>query len=239
MLGGTAAADAAVKLRKTMIKVAADMLVCDENEIELRESLAYIRGNENSRIKFSELAEEIYIRGISPATYGFYSSPKRYFDLNTGLGVNYSVYTFAASIVEVEVDIETGQTKVLSIWPAMDVGKAIDPLIIEGQIHGAISQGIGFALMEELKIKNGKVINPGFKDYIVPSALDTPKVFDTIIVEEPYENSIFGAKGVGEPAIISIVPAISNAIYDATGIRMTKLPITSEALYQAIRRHTL
>jgi CO/xanthine dehydrogenase Mo-binding subunit len=238
MLGGTAAADAAVKLRKTMIKVAADMLRCDRNEIELRESLAYTRGNDNSRIKFSELAEEIYIRGISPATYGFYASPKRYFDLNTGLGVNYSVYTFAASIVEVEVDIETGQTKVLSIWPAMDVGKAIDPLIIEGQIHGAISQGIGFALMEELKIKKGKVINPGFKDYIVPSALDTPKVFDTIIVEEPYENSIFGAKGVGEPAIISIVPAISNAIHDATGIRMTKLPITSEALYQATRRET-
>jgi len=234
MLGGTAAADAAIKLRERLVKVAADMLGCPEEDVELRDGKALKRSEPSENIGLPEVAEEIYIRGISPAVYGFYASPKRYFDPETGLGVNYSVYTFAASVVEVEVDIETGRAEVVRVWPAMDVGRAIDPLVIEGQIHGAVSQGIGFALMEDLKLKDGVVLTPGFKDYVVPSALDTPWIDETIIVEEPYMHSAFGAKGVGEPAIISIVPAISNAIYDATGVRMRDLPITAERLYKAM-----
>jgi len=234
MLGGTAAADAAIKLRERLVEVAADMLGCPEEDVELRDGKALNRSDPSESIDLPEVAEEIYIRGISPAVYGFYASPKRYFDPETGLGVNYSVYTFAASVVEVEVDLETGQAEVVRVWPAMDVGKAIDPLIIEGQIHGAVSQGIGFALMEDLRLKDGVVLTPGFKDYVVPSALDTPWIDETIIVEEPYMHSAFGAKGVGEPAIISVVPAISNAIFDATGVRMRDLPITAERLYKAM-----
>lgn len=236
MLGGTAAADAALRLRERMIKVASEMLECRTEEVELKAGAASRRGDPSSRIIFAELAEELYTRGVSPASYGFYASPKRYFDPETGLGVNYSVYAFAASIAEVEVDLETGETRVLKVWPAMDVGKAIDPLMIEGQIEGAVSQGIGFALMEDLILKNGVVMNPFFKDYIIPSALDTPEIAEPILVEKPYRHSAFGAKGVGEPAIISVVPAIVNAIHDATGIRFNKLPVTAERLYEAIRR---
>ncbi len=123
----------------------------------------------------------------------------------------------------------------MKVWPAMDVGKAIDPQMIEGQIQGAVSQGIGFALMEDLQVEGGLVLNPNFKDYVVPSAMDTPEVAETIIVEEPYRHSAFGAKGVGEPAIISIVPAIVNAIHHATGVRFNTLPITSQRLYKALR----
>ncbi|MGB9622394.1 MAG: xanthine dehydrogenase family protein molybdopterin-binding subunit, partial [Candidatus Bathyarchaeia archaeon] len=236
MLGGTAAADAALKLRSSMIKIAAEMLECREDEVELKGGEAFESGAPSNKISFAELAEELYVRGISPASYGFYTSPKRYFDPETGLGVNYSVYTFAASVAEVEVDLDTGETKVLKVWPAMDVGKAIDPLMIEGQIEGAVSQGMGFALMENLILKDGVVLNPSFKDYIIPSALDTPEIAKPIIVEKPYKHSAFGAKGVGEPAIISIVPAIVNAIYNATGIRFNTLPVTAEQLYKAIRR---
>jgi CO/xanthine dehydrogenase Mo-binding subunit len=233
MLGGTAAADAAIKLRERMIKVAADMLGCPENEVDLRDGKAQ---HESETISFPELAEEIYNRGISPASFGFYASPKRYFDPETGLGVNYSVYTFAASFVEVEVDTETGLCEVVKVWPAMDVGKAIDPLVIEGQIHGAVSQGIGFTIMEHLKLGDGVVLTPGFKDYVVPSALDTPEYAPTIMVEQPYQHSAFGAKGVGEPAIISVVPAITNAIYDAVGVRLNELPATAEVLHAAMKR---
>ncbi len=236
MLGGTAAADAAIKLRERMIKVAADMLGCPEGEVDLRDGKASKKGEPGETIRFPELAEELYHRGVSPASYGFYAAPKRYFDPETGLGVNYSVYTFAASVVEVEVDTETGLCEVVKVWPAMDVGKAIDPLVIEGQIHGAVSQGIGFTIMEHLKLKDGVVLTPGFKDYVVPSALDTPEYASTIIVEEPYQHSAFGAKGVGEPAIISVVPAITNAIYDAVGVRLNKLPATAEMLHAAMRR---
>jgi len=236
MLGGSAAADAALKLRKRMVMVAADMLGCGEADIDLENGRAFSRHDPSEGVGFSELAEELYARGVSPASYGFYASPKRFFDPETGLGVSYSVYTFAASVVEVEVDTETGQVEVVKVWPAMDVGKAIDPLMIEGQIQGAVSQGIGFALMERLVVEEGVVLNPNFKDYVIPAAHDTPDVAETIVVEEPYKHSAFGAKGVGEPAIISIVPAISNAIHRATGVRLNTLPITAERLYNALRR---
>jgi CO/xanthine dehydrogenase Mo-binding subunit len=118
----------------------------------------------------------------------------------------------------------------------MDVGKAIDPLLIDGQIHGAISHGIGIALMESIRLDAGEVINPNLTDYVIPSSMDTPEVAESILVEKPYRHSAFGAKGVGEPAIISIVPAISNAIYHATGVSFNTIPITAERLHAALRR---
>jgi CO/xanthine dehydrogenase Mo-binding subunit len=235
-LGGTAAADAALKLRQHMVKVAAGLLECDEGSIEMRDGRAYRKEDPSTGIEFKELAQELYVRGVSPAAYGFFVPPRRFFDPNTGLGVSYPAYTFAATVAEVEVDMETGQVEVVKVWPAMDVGKAIDPLMIEGQIQGAISQGIGFALMEDLRLEYGKVLNPNFTDYMVPSSLDTPEVAETILVEEPYKHSAFGAKGVGEPAIISIVPAITNAIYHATGISFNTVPITAERLYTVLKR---
>jgi CO/xanthine dehydrogenase Mo-binding subunit len=235
MLGGTAAAEAALELRRRMVEVAAEMLECGAGEVELREGRAYRRGEPSRAVSFSEIAEELYLRGLSPAAYGFYAPPKRQFDPKTGLGVSYSVYTFTATVAEVEVDTETGCVDVLRVWPAMDVGKAVDPLMIEGQIHGAISQGMGFALMERLVVEEGRVLNPNFKDYIIPSSMDLPTVEKPILVEAPYRHSAFGAKGVGEPAIISIVPAIVNAIHHATGLRFNRLPVTPEALYMALR----
>jgi len=232
MMGGTAAADAAIKLRENLVKVAASMLECKPEEIDLRDSKAYIKKKPTQKIPFKDLADEMYARGISPAFHGFYAGPKRFFDPETGLGVNYSCYTFAATVAEVEIDTETGQVQLKKVWPAMDVGKAIDPLMIEGQIQGATSQGQGFALSEYLQVKNGVVLNPSMKDYLAPSAMDTPEYEDAILVEEPYNYSVFGAKGVGEPAIITIVPAICNAIYHATGIRTHELPITPDRFYK-------
>jgi len=235
-LGGTAAADAALKLRKHMVEVAAVLLECDKTSLDLRDGRASEKDNPSNSIDFRDLAHEMYVRGANSAVYGFFVPPRRYFDVETGLGVSYPVYSFAATVVEVEVDLGTGQVEVVKVWPAMDVGKAIDPLMIDGQIHGAISQGMGFALMEDLRLAEGKVLNPTFTDYIIPSSLDTPEVAKTILVEKPYKHSAFGAKGVGEPAIISIVPAITNAIYHATGISFNTVPVTAERLHAALRR---
>ena len=235
MMGGTAAADAAIQLRERLVRVSADMLGCPEAQVELRDSQAYNRKKPSVKIPFAEIAEQMHIRGENPGSYGFYTSPRRFFDPETGLGHNYAVYTFAASVAEVEVDTETGQIEVTKIWPAMDVGKAIDPLIIDGQIHGAISHGIGFAIMENLQLRDGVVTTTGFKDYVIPSALDTPEIDDTIIVEEAYKHAAFGAKGVGEPSIISIVPAVVNAISHATGIRFNTIPITPDRMHKALK----
>jgi CO/xanthine dehydrogenase Mo-binding subunit len=235
MMGGTAAADAAIQIRERMVRVAADMLECTTEAIESRDGYIYNKKKPTVKIPFKEVAEELHVRGENPAAYGFYTSPKRYYDSETGLGINYSVYTFASTIAEVEVDTETGEISVTKLWPAMDVGKAIDPQSIEGQIQGASSHGIGFALMENMQVKDGKIMNPSFKDYIIPSALDTPEVDDSILIEEPYNHSVFGAKGVGEPSIISIVPAIINAIYHATGIRFNTIPVTPDRMYKALK----
>ena len=113
-----------------------------------------IRKKPDTSIPIKELAEEIYLRGYDPGAYGYFKAPKRFFDPETGLGVNYSVYTFAATVAEVEVDTETGEIRVTRIWPAMDCGKAIDPMIIEGQVEGAISQGLGFTLMENMELND-------------------------------------------------------------------------------------
>ena len=90
--------------------------------------------------------------------------------------------------------------------------------------------------MESIRLDQGRVINDNFTDYVIPSSMDTPEVAESILVEKPYRNSAFGAKGVGEPAIISIVPAITNAIYHATGYSSNRIPLTSEFLYKALRR---
>ncbi len=235
MMGGTAAADASVKLRRRLVEVATDLLNCKVEEIEMRNGEVYVRGNPDSRISFAALAKELYRRGISPAEYGFFSAPRRYFDPETGLGVAYSVYTFIVNIAEVEVDLETGYTDVLRVYSAIDLGKAIDPEQIKGQVHGGIAQGLGLALMENVVIDKGMVMNPSFCDYVIPSVKDMPKLPDPILVEVPYRYSAFGAKGVGEASLIPTPAALANAISNATGVRIRSLPITSERLYFALK----
>ena len=236
MLGGTAAAKAALKLRENMVACAAELFEIPVENIDLVNNVAFDKKNSDNTISVKELAEEMYLRGYDPGAYGYFKAPKRFFDPETGLGVNYSVYTFAATVAEVEVDTETGEARVTHVWPAMDCGKAIDPLIIEGQIEGAISQGMGFTLMENMELNGkGAVLNPNFTDYVIPCSLDTPEIEPCIIVEKPYKHGAFGAKGVGEPAIISIVPTIANAIYNATGKRFTSLPIRPWTLHKALK----
>ena len=236
MLGGTAAAKAALSLRENMISCVAELFEIPKNRIELREDRAYDRKDRESYISIRELAEQMYTRGYDPGAYGYFKAPERFFDPQTGLGVNYSVYTFAATVAEVSIDVETGEIEVTHIWPAIDCGKAIDPLMIEGQIEGAISQGLGFALMENMEIgSKGQVLNPNFTDYIVPSSHDTPEIEPCIIIEKPYKHGAFGAKGVGEPAIISVVPAITNAIFNATGKRFNTIPIRPWTMYKALK----
>jgi CO/xanthine dehydrogenase Mo-binding subunit len=235
MLGGTAAAKAALKLRGNLIECASELFEISAERIELKDNKAFDKENHETYVKLSELAEEMYLRGYEPAAYGYFKAPKRFFNPETGLGVNYSVYTFAATVAEVEVDLGTGQVEVIKIWPAMDCGKAIDPMMVEGQIEGAISQGLGFALMENMELQNGKVVNPTFTDYVVPSSMDTPSIESCIIIEKPYKHSAFGAKGVGEPAIISIVPTITNAIHHATGKWFNTIPIRPWILHKALK----
>ena len=136
------------------------------------------------------------------------------------MGEAYANYSFAAHVTEVEVDTETGEVKVLRITPAYDVGFAINPALIESQIHGGIAQGLGFAIMEDIIIQDGIVRNPNFMDYLMPTSMDMPEIEKPILIEKAYKWGPFGAKGIGEPPLIAMPASIANAVADAIGIRI-------------------
>jgi aldehyde oxidoreductase len=170
-----------------------------------------------------ELAAGDVLRGS-----GTFDPPTTRLDGN-GQGVPYGTYGFAAQVAEVEVDIDLGTVKVRRMVAAHDVGRAINPVQVEGQIHGGIAQGLGLALMEEYL--PGRTEN--LHDYLIPTVGDMPEI-ETIIVEDPEPLGPCGAKGIGEPALIPTAPAILGAIYQATGLRMTRLPVTPDRLRAAI-----
>ena len=146
-----------------------------------------------------------------------------------GQGIPYAVYGFGAHMAEIEVDTELGTIRVLKIAAAHDVGRAINPTLIEGQIEGGVAQGLGMALMEEFLPGKGENLH----DYLIPSAGDVPPV-ESILIEDPSPAGPFGAKGIGEQAIIPTAPAILNALHDCLGIRLKKIPATPDRVRAAI-----
>jgi CO/xanthine dehydrogenase Mo-binding subunit len=149
-------------------------------------------------------------------------------------GASRQTYVIGAQVAEVEVDTITGEVQVLGIWAAHDVGRAVNPQGVEGQIEGGIVQALGQALMEDYKLADGRTTTSGFAKYILPTALDVPRV-NSIIIEDLDPIGPLGVKGVGEPAMVPTIPAIMNAIYDAVGVRITDLPATPEKVLMAIR----
>jgi CO/xanthine dehydrogenase Mo-binding subunit len=145
-------------------------------------------------------------------------------------------YSFSAYVAEVDVDIETGQTKVERVWAAHDCGKALNPLAVEGQIIGSCHMGMGQVLSEEMKYgRTGHLINPDLLDYKIPTVHEMPHV-TPIIVESNDPEGPFGAKEAGEGPLLPILPAVVNAVYDAIGVRANELPITPDRLYKGIEK---
>lgn len=157
-------------------------------------------------------------------------------DKETGQGEKpVAFWTFGCQAVEIEIDTETGEIKVLKVAAAYDVGKAINPQLVIGQIEGGIVQGLGSALLEHQILNEGKVMNPNFVDYKIPAVSDVPEMIIKI-VEVPEVTGPFGARGVGEPAMVPTAPAIANAIYNSLGIRINTLPLTAEKVLEALKK---
>ena len=146
-----------------------------------------------------------------------------------GQGNPYAVYGSGAHLAEVEVDVELGRVRVLKITAAHDVGRAVNPTLVEGQIEGGVAQGLGLALMEEFH--PGRTEN--LHDYLIPTAGDMPPV-QSILIEDPSPLGPFGAKGIGEQALIPTAPAILNAIHHATGVRIRRVPATPDRVRAAL-----
>lgn len=154
-------------------------------------------------------------------------------DPETFYGNLSSAYVFGAQAVEVKVEEDTGRVRLMNFFAAHDLGRTINPMAAEGQVEGAIAQGVGFALSEELAWKEGSTFNPNFLDYRIPTALEVPAI-KTVLVESNDPVGPYGAKGVGEPGLVPVAPAIANAIYRTTGVRIKSLPITPEKVLHAL-----
>ncbi len=156
-------------------------------------------------------------------------------DPETGQGERAVVhYTTGAQAVEVEVDLDTGRVRVLRAAAAFDVGKAINPELVRAQMEGGFVQGLSSALFESLQLKDGVVQNPSFVDYRIATSSDIPDEIHTFIIEVPQDDGPWGARGIGEHAMVPTIPAIANAIYDAVGVRMDGPPFTSEKVFLAM-----
>jgi len=239
-MGGNATLVAAYKLRKKLNEVAADLLKCDPDDIEIRGPEVYCRSNPTKKIRWMDLVEECFWRGVSLQEYGYYRAPKAKWEDETGHGEPYFTYTFGAIIAEVTVDMETGKTYVERMVTAYDIGRVVNRVGAELHAEGGAIQGLGYALMEELvHSPEGKVWNPNLYAYYMPTILDIPKEIIPVFVEAGYIRGPFGAKGLGEPSINGIAPAIANAIANAVGVRIKSLPITPEKVYLELKRKGL
>ena len=233
-----AAEDAVAQLKQR----AAIMMECAEEDLELRDGGRIgIKGVPEAEIGFRDISGFSHwvaggpVIGTNSLAYdGPDFDPKRGYLKGFPFG-KIGAWIFAAQAVEVEVDEATGRIVPLRVWSAHDIGKAINPTAVEGQIQGGIVQGLGYALCEEMVWDSGRLANPSLMDYKIPGIVDVPPEIDTILVEDPDEDGPFGAKGIGEPPLVGIAPAISNAVAHATGVRLRRLPMTPERVLRALR----
>jgi CO/xanthine dehydrogenase Mo-binding subunit len=239
---GRAVVGAAKEVENQVKKAASQMLECSEDDLELvpggKVGLKGVPGHEVSFFdisKFTHWGVGGPIVGSHTLVYENPSiDPKRAVASGTPFS-NIGAYSFNATVVEVEVDERTGSCEVLEVWSATDVGRAINPALVEGQIEGGFVQGLGYALFEEMIWDNGRLANPNLMDYKVPGSMDVPYDIHSIIVEHPEPDGPFGAKGVGEVCIVAVPGSIANAILHAADVKMRKLPMSSERVFDALR----
>jgi len=233
-VGGKAVYIATQKLKEQLLSLAGKIMELDPKILEIKSGKIYSKLKPKNFLLVKDVCR-MAIRtnySIPLAVYITYDPP------TVGTDTNYygdysSAYTYAAQAVEVEVDTETGQVKVLRIVSAHDIGSVINLNGVYGQIYGGISQGIGWTLYENQVYKEGVLQNTSFSNYIIMTIKDMPKI-KPIIIETKDPIGPYGAKGIGEPTLIPTAPAIANAIQNAVGARVKDLPITPEKLYWAI-----
>jgi len=236
VIGGNAAFKAAEQLKRKLVPLAGEMLKVKEEDVVIVDGIAFDRYNPSVLVNWDTLVAEAYRRGVKLKEEGFFMAPAAPWDTEVGQGTPYVQYTWGALATEVEVDTETGYYKVVGVHAAYDVGKAVNPGGVLGQIYGGTVQGLGYAMMEELLHKDGFVVNPNLGDYYIPTSMDIPAEFKAFIVEVPGPLGPFGAKIIAEPPIVLPGPAVRNAVLNATGVSVDDLPVTPEKILMGARQ---
>ncbi len=239
-IAGNAAHLAALDARRQIFETAAEILKVPPEKLVAHDGHIVVSDGQlpsapAQSIELSKVARARHFRegGQVISGEGWYDPPTKLVDKETYKGNLSATYGFGAQMAEVEVDTETGQVRVLRLVCANDVGRAINPMAVEGQIEGGAQMGLGYALTEEVIVKEGRVLNPDFLDYRLFTTADMPEL-ETIIIETDDPLGPFGAKGVGEMGGTPTAAAIANAIYDAVGVRLTTVPMTPERVLRAL-----
>jgi len=235
-MNGLAAKRAAENLRKEFIAAAARVSGYAEEHFEMREEWVYNRHWPEASVRYMDAVEEALAgRGALTAS-GSYTSPPMGVTHFKGAGAGLSpTYSYTSYICELEVDVETGFIHPIKVWAAHDCGRALNPMAVEGQIEGSIHMGLGQALMEEMDYLGGALSNGNLLDYRMPTSSQMPEL-DVTLVESIDPEGPFGAKECGEGGLAPILPAVANALYDAIGIHIHKLPLTPDVVLAAIER---
>ena len=228
---------ASENLRELLRKSAAPILGIAREEVVLDRGFLYRSEAPCQRISISEVVKNLKEEGILPVGEGTFNPETTPLDMKTGQGSPYGTYAFAAQGALVSVDMDTGEIEVLDLVASHDVGKAVNPTNVVAQIEGGVSMGLGYGLMEEVVVKDGIIRNPRFSEYFIPTALDVPEV-TSLLVESEEPTGPFGAKGVGEPALLPTAPAILNAIAAAARVRPMEIPVTSESLWRLLKKES-
>ncbi len=234
-LSGNAVRDGCQKIKQALASVAATMLEARANDIAFSDGRVFARSLPGEGIPFVDVVDRACHEKVHLATQGWAIAPYTSFDDETGQGWAYFTYASATNIAEVEVDLKTAVISVLRITAAHEMGRAINPQQVEGQIQGGTLQGMGYALSEEILHENGTMITTDLSTYIIPTSVDAP-VIDPIIVEEPFPDGPYGAKGFGELPLMGVAPAVVNAVKHATGVRSFEIPITPERLFALLKQ---
>ncbi len=243
---GTAAASRQTYNTGNAIKIAAENLkeaiLINSKEIlqlnttvglELKNKAVFVSSFPRKNISLKELAQ--FFRDNPLKAEGEFTAQTTKIDEETGQGAPYWPYTFSVYGVEVEVDTKTGIIEIIRAVCAQDVGRAINPKLIEGQMDGGFAMGLGYGIFEDLNVKNGEIKNDRFSNYLIPTAMDVPEL-EKIIIESPESTGPFGAKGIGEPVMLGVAPAILNAIYNAIGVKINEIPVTPDIVLKALNK---
>ncbi len=182
---------------------------------------------------FRERAGAAWRRKAKLTSSGWYAPPPKPWDIETGQGTAYAVYCFGAHVAEVEVDLLSGEVRVIRMVAGHDVGRTIHPKMLEAQAEGGMVQGMGWALSEDLVLVDGRCPSPGLSDYAIPTSMCAPAM-DVVLVEEPYPDGPYGAKGIGEPSLITAPAAVAAAVSHAIGRHLDRLPLTPQTLLETL-----
>lgn len=234
---GNAVIQAAQEARKVLMEVAADELEASPEDLESDgQGNIHVVGSPDRSINVVDVALAAHFKyGKTISGRGMYMKPKSEVDPETGKMDPDSTEAHACTVAEVEVDTETGEVKVLSLKSAYEVGKQVNPALVEGQIRGGSFMGMAHALYETTHPYYPQVdyMPTSFSEYVLPGPMELPEI-DSVVLEYPSVNGPYGVKGVGEMTANSPIPAIINAIYDAIGVRITELPATPEIILRAL-----